>query len=282
MHTDGPVSPSHRLLLIAATVIVGCVGCSERRRPPQTDVAASSPTGAKPPVLRDGFEGGSLAPFWLAGDYGSGRYAPGAVVLSEDYARSGRRSAQITVRQGDVAQLGDSGQPNERAELDSGKRPVVGQDVWCGYSFLLPPGFPIVGTRLVIAQWKQSGLEGSPIVAQRFRAGRHHVTIRDLNTRGGWREYHELPPIVPGRWHDMVYHVRFSADSNGVIEVWMDGERVVRFAGDTASLRGKPLFYHKLGLYRDRMAEPMTIYIDNYAIGESYEAVDPARFTERK
>jgi hypothetical protein len=32
------------------------------------------------------------------------------------------------------------------------------------------------------------------------------------------------------------------------------------------------------GVYRDRWKDPMTIYIDNYAMGNSYEEVDPARF----
>ncbi len=34
----------------------------------------------------------------------------------------------------------------------------------------------------------------------------------------------------------------------------------------------------RAGLYRDRWPEPMTIYFDNYTVGESFEAVDPARF----
>ena len=161
--------------------------------------------------------------------------------------------------------------------MDSGERPLLGRDVWYGFSFLIPPGFPIVDTRLVISQWKQSGLEGSPLVAQRFRNGRHYVTLRDLETLGRWREEVDLPPIVPGRWNDMVYHLRFAADSSGLVEVWMNGQRVVRSTGAIASPRGKDRFYHKVGLYRDRMAEPMTIYIDNYAIGESFEDVDPAR-----
>jgi hypothetical protein len=246
-------------------VLAGC----EEPRPPLAP--------GQPVSLRDDFEE-TLAPFWRPGDAGSGRYAPGAVVLSDEHARSGSRSAKITVREGDVAQQGDSGQPNERAELDSGKHPLVGQDVWYGFSFLIPHDFPIVDVRLVITQWKQEDLEGSPIVAQRFRDGRHYVTIRNMRTKGSWRRQFELPPIEPGRWHDMVYHLRFATDSSGLVEIWMDGERVGAASGRTASTEGAERFYHKIGLYRDRMPEPMTIFIDNYAVGESFEAVDPSRF----
>lgn len=257
----------------------------------QSDVVSPAPTLAaeEPPRQpnvpasdRDGFEGQTLASFWLPGDHGSGRYEPGAVVLSDENARSGRQSTKITVTEGDIAQRGDSGQANERAELDSGPRAIMDQDVWCGFSFLIPPDFPIVTTRLVISQWKQSGLDGSPIVAQRFSGGRHYVTVRDLNTRGSWREEFELPAIVPGRWNDMVFHIRFAHDASGVVEVWTNGEQVARCVGPTASRRGTETFYHKVGLYRDRMAEPMTLYLDNYSIGARFDKVDPVVFDKER
>jgi hypothetical protein len=253
-----------------ALCIAGAFGSCNGPAPSRAASAAIAPAID----LRDGFEAAVLAPFWLPGDHGSGRYAPGAVVLTDECARSGRRSARITVRQGDVAQLGDSGQPNERAELDSGKHALLGRQAWCSFSFLVPPGFPLVDTRLVLSQWKQSGLPGSPIVAQRYVAGRHYVTIRDLGTRGGYRARYELPPIEPGRWHDMLWRVRFGDESTGEVEVWMNGRPVVHFRGATADAAGRGEFYHKLGLYRDRMAEPMTIFVDDYALGESREAVE--------
>ncbi len=267
----------------AATLLGGwtafaCGACGSGVDEPSS-FAPDTPT-LPPPLLRDGFEGPALEPFWRSGDYGSGRYAEGAVVLTDERARSGRRCARITLREGDVRQITDSGKENERAELDSGKHPLLEQDVWCGFSFLVPEAFPIVDVRLVLNQWKQSALEGSPIVAHRYRGGRNTITIRDLRTRGEWRETVELEPTQPECWNDMVFHVRFATDASGLIEVWRDGKRVARVAGPTASAEGRPYFYHKIGLYRDRMAEPMTVYVDNYTLGGGFEAVDPARFDE--
>ena len=246
-------------MLPLAVALVGCLNHTSEQ-------ASTALRPARYLELRDDFEAKSLAAFWLPGDEGSGRYQPGAVALTTDFARSGRQSVRLTVHEGDVAQLGDSGQPNERAELDSGKLPLLGHEARCEFSLLIPEGFPIVNVRLVIAQWKQSGLSGSPVIAQRYVAGRHYLTIRDLSTPGRWRETYDLPDIVPGKWNDMVYSVRFANDSTGFAEVWMNGERVVRYNGPTASPEGRESFYHKVGLYRDRMAEPMTIYIDDYAI----------------
>jgi hypothetical protein len=57
------------------------------------------------------------------------------------------------------------------------------------------------------------------------------------------------------------------------------GQENARILGDLNGRRnpGKTRS-NKIGLYRDRMKQPMTIYFDNYALGDSYETVDPARF----
>jgi hypothetical protein len=240
------------------------------------------PPSATGPVPRrvDGFESGSLADFWRPGGRGPARYELEAIVISDDRARSGRRSARITVKEGEIEQVGDDGKRTERAELDSGNLPVLGRDVWYGFSLLLPPGFPVVDNRLVITQFKQSDVEGTPLVAQRFRAGRHTLTIRSLRDGGSARTY-RLPELRLGHWVDMVYHLRYSTGDDGRIEVWMDGRRVVSYAGPTASEKGAARFYHKVGLYRDRWKEPMTMYVDNYTVGEGFEQVDPSRFDRR-
>jgi hypothetical protein len=281
------------LVLWAAFVTsLGTMSGCDRAKPeaqPAGGADGSSPAkGSGEPVqagpklpLTDGFEGDAIAAFWRAGNYGAGLYEPGAVVVTTDRARSGARSARITVKEGDVERLGDDGQKVERAELDSGHYPFLDRDIWYGYSFLLPQDFPIVNNRLVIAQCKQSDVEGSPLIGQRFRAGYHYLTIRPPGASGN-DDIRPLPEIRLGRWVDMVYHLRYSYGDDGRIEVWMDGVRVVDYTGPTASKSAADRFYHKVGLYRDRWKQPMTMYVDNYTLGESFEAVDPARFDQRR
>src|SRR5262249_50030521 len=58
-----------------------------------------------PAIVRfDGFEGDSVGSFWRPGNAGDGRFAPGAVVVSADHARTGSKSVKITVREGDIKQ----------------------------------------------------------------------------------------------------------------------------------------------------------------------------------
>src|SRR5437870_5209024 len=99
------------LALIALGTAGGCGRATQADGPGSGDgarPAADSPADGRI-VLADGFESGSLADFWLPANYGTGLYAPGAIVVSTDYARGGTRSAKITVHEGDIEQRGDDG-----------------------------------------------------------------------------------------------------------------------------------------------------------------------------
>jgi len=65
-----------------------------------------------------------------------------------------------------------------------------------------------------------------------------------------------------------------------VVEVWANGTRVASYTGPTADPKGKNAFYHKIGLYRDRLKQPMTVWFDNYSMGATKESVDPSRFAQ--
>ena len=219
-------------------------------------------------ILADGFESGELEPFWKPGDSGSGRFEPGAVVHSQDVAFSGRYSVEITVREGDIDQPGDVGVRTERAELDSGKHDFLNRQIRYRFAVRISKHFPIVDNRLVISQIKQKGLRGGPIVAQRFREGRHYITVRKLGSHVKRRLYFELPELEPEVWHLMQYTVRFSHGSDGFVHVLMNGKEVVRYCGQTGDANAKEYFYHKFGLYRDRWPDPMTIYFDDFRMSE--------------
>jgi hypothetical protein len=224
--------------------------------------------------LSDGFESGRLADFWLPGDYGAGRYVPGRVKFSTNFARSGKYSVELTVHEGDVKQTGAENTINERTELDSGKYPLYGKEICYGFSFLVPKDFPIVDVRLVISQIKQSDGDG-PLIAERYRDGAHTISIESH----GKKKRFTLPRIRKGEWQDIIYRVRYH-DKDGYIDIWMNGKKVATYKGPLGSSEFRNFFYHKMGLYRDRMPQPMTIYFDNYRIGPTIESVDPSKFQE--
>jgi len=137
---------------------------------------------------------------------------------------------------------------------------------------LVPEDFPIRDVRLVISQVKQSDGDG-PLIAQRYRDEKHTLTVESH----GKKERFTLPKIRHGQWNDMIFRARY-AERDGFVEVWMNGKRVVNYKGPLGNAGVRNLFYHKIGLYRDRMKEPMTIYFDNYRTGKRIDVVDPAKF----
>jgi hypothetical protein len=223
-----------------------------------------------PRELRDDFEASTVGAFWLPGNYGSGLYAPGAVRVSTNYARTGIQSLRVTVRKGDMASPGGDGKTTERADLDSGHFPLLGRTATYAFSVLFPREFPTVDTRLVFGTCKQSDV-ARPILAERFRNGRHTLTIESQ----GKRKEYKLPKLVLGRWHDVQYVVRYETNATGSIEVSFDGKKVVDYTGPTAEPAYKNSFYHKFGLYRDQIEEPMTAYFDNFTMRIDYPVGHP-------
>jgi hypothetical protein len=74
-----------------------------------------------------------------------------------------------------------------------------------------------------------------------------------------------------GRWLDFKFQTRFTTNQNGRIRAWLNDRLLVDYTGvnaypenATTGYRNPSRFYFKMGLYRDLMAEPMTIYIDEY------------------
>ena len=74
---------------------------------------------------------------------------------------------------------------------------------------------------------------------------------------------------VRNRWLDFHFQIRFSRGQRGRIRAWLGEHQIVDHEGVTAYpesggyARWDP-FYFKVGLYRDRMSEPMTVFVDEY------------------
>src|SRR5215470_3152629 len=234
---------------------------------------AQDPKPATPDDVYDGFETSELSPVW-----DTSKFDPGAVTLQSDVVRAGQRAARIVLRPGDYYEPGTDGDPaTERAELMESRKLISREGVHYEYSFsiFVPKDFPIVPTRLVIAQWKQycpgkgPCSNDSPVLAVRYIGGQLRIT----QALGPERrvQLYRAPHDLRDKWTDFRFHVRFAPDESGRVEAWLDGTRVVDHRGVTAYAEGPAsgyptpsVFYFKMGMYRDVMAEPMTMYFDEY------------------
>jgi Polysaccharide lyase len=241
-----------------------------------------------PVSVYDDFEAPTLNKLWQ-----TILLAPGALKLQSGVVHAGHGAAEITLRAHDRFEAGINGDSDsERDELVEGKALVARTEVDCAYeysfSMFLPTTFPIVPTRLVIAQWKQycpdqlKMLNGSsiaakgnrvcsndsPILAIRYMSNALSLT-QDIN-----KEHtivYERKGEFRNRWLDFEFKVRFSPRTAGKIQTWLDNKQIVNFSGATANpentATGYPSpshYYFKMGLYRNVMTKPMTIYVDEY------------------
>jgi hypothetical protein len=81
----------------------------------------------------------------------------------------------------------------------------------------------------------------------------------------------EAATDLRGKWTGFRFRLRFTPHETGVVQAWIDERQEVdyhgptAYAGNDATGYAKPShFYFKIGLYRDVMAQPMTIYLDEY------------------
>lgn len=219
----------------------------------------------------DGFETKKLSNAWT-----TDRMGKDAFEIQSAIVRNGNMAAKITLKAGDVFEAGNSkSHSSERDELCEARNTwsVEGKEYEYRFSFFLPDSFLIVPTRLVIAQWKQkcphdsSCSDDSPVMAIRYVSGRLYLT---LQTGDDEQVLFQTKEEVRNKWLDFKFIVRFSRLNKGEIYAWLNEKQIINFNGTTcySSERGYTdvsQFYFKMGLYRNIMPEPMTIYIDEYS-----------------
>jgi hypothetical protein len=217
--------------------------------------------------VSDGFESGKLSSIW-----GTERFLRGALEFQSVIVRSGKSAIKVTLHPGDQLDE-EKGTILKRAELRESAQLVSREDsVYLNsFSLFLPDDFPVVDTPLVIAQWKQYCKSGNcridnPVIALRYEAGEFMITLK---TDPDKIILYSLRDDIRKRWLNFRFQIRFSRDTQGKIEAWLNENEIIHYTGITAYSQtyGYPkpgYFYFKMGLYRDHMDLPMTIYIDDY------------------
>lgn len=260
-----------RTVFIAATSILAVSTLALGADPGTVPVPVAAPGMAS---VADDFEAPTVSNQWL-----TAAMAPGSYAIQSDITRAGHGALRITLRPGDVLRRGEGGDAdNERDELlEAAPQNLTRVNVPYAFSWsmYLPKDFPIVAERLVVAQWWQYCANetlpchnDSPPLAVRYIGGKLLIT-QDINHQ--YRVLYEEKRDLRERWLDLRFEVRFSQKETGFVRTWLDGKQVVDFSGVTSNTQSaetgyvSPVFLlFKMGLYRNVMKEPMTIYLDTY------------------
>jgi hypothetical protein len=222
-------------------------------------IAALAGAASAEPLV-DGFEGETLGPLWWL------RAEAGRVTVQRAVVRAGASALRVEVREGDVAGVGGDGEATERTEIQLAREwwARFGETHEYAFSMYVPHDFPVSDLRLVTSQWKQTcndcSKNRSPIVALRYRRGELRITIE---TPQGRQTLFRRPGLVQGRWLDLRYRIRFHL-TDGAVAAWLDGAQVVDYRGPLGFPDDLPDIYFRLGLYRNRAAQPMVLYFDEF------------------
>ncbi|MDQ3289875.1 MAG: polysaccharide lyase, partial [Bacteroidota bacterium] len=206
--------------------------------------------------------------------------------VSSNRARNGSNSGRFEIRSEDHqirSEITLSGET--QSERWYGNSLYLPSNDWD--SDLNPDGWDI------ITQWhaKEDAGEDArfPPIALVVSKGRLSMVVywatqaENTNETVSGKKVFDLGTLEKDKWLDMVYHINFSHESDGVLEVWKNGEKVINYNGPNC-YNDKSLPYFKAGIYKRRWYDitKRVVYVDEVRVGNknaAYHDVAPSGST---
>ena len=187
-----------------------------------------------------------------------------------------------------------------RTEVTTGLNVNVGEEYWYGFSIFLPDGFVVNNDWEMVAQWHGSpdwrlGEDWRNPVLSLYTSNPYGAPTAkgewSLNLKwdskpntfeSGKKVYDgltafELGSYDIGVWTDWVFHIKRSYESDGLLEVWKNGVKVLDYNGPNCynDARGP---YSKMGIYAGTVPYTRIVYHDEFRMADAnstYEDVAP-------
>lgn len=233
-------------------------------------------------ILQTDFEGPSVSLGWDAME----ACCSYTMNKSTQFKRTGANSLRIELRKSDPDIGG-----NKRAELTDNSYPIPSETNrrWWSFSNYLPADFVRDSVHEILAQWHyratKNYVSASPPLSLQIYKGDWIVELRydsvDINNDNGANiklVSFNLGPWQRGVWNDWVFNYNYSADNDGSLKVWKNGQLVIDYKGKNF-YRGSYDPFFKIGLYRwvwsstwpstleQSVLSSRVYYIDNIKIG---------------
>jgi hypothetical protein len=196
--------------------------------------------------------------------------------IVNDPVYEGRKAARFELRAGDPENNNGT-----RAELSF---PAPGNtnnlERWYAFALYFPKDdYEFDSSDEVISQWHQGG-KATPSLCIRTKAGRIRLRIKAGIDK---KEWIELGAIKKEVWQYYVLHIKHSAAADGLIEIWRNGELVVKHSGANMYNLTNGNFHPpnwKLGIYKaDWNGSAVTksskrvLYFDAIKIGDAHASL---------
>lgn len=162
-------------------------------------------------------------------------------------ANSATEVFRFEVRAGDMwSEDVESGENKERSEFDGYSRRWSGKTpVWGSYAFLIEPGQPYASDWTSIMQ--MHGSEARPFSLQ-FTNEALSIFTEHLEAGTAVQKRVYLGALKRGAWHNAVFRLVQSSSSDGMLEFWLDGQKILKAQGPVGTDANKT--YSKFGIYR--------------------------------
>jgi hypothetical protein len=179
----------------------------------------------------------------------------------------------------------------KRSEL-SGSR-LTQADGWYGYSVFIPHTYVSDPIKDIITQYHNvlpdtATLPSTVPISLRIQNDHYYIFIQWSATNDGWSHdgevLQDLGPVTKDAWTDLVWHIKWSFLSDGVVQLWKNGVLVVNRTGPNCYNDGR-LPYFKCGEYKPDWKHEVTagitsrdVYFDDIRIassGGNYNSVVP-------
>lgn len=195
----------------------------------------------------------------------------------------GRISERFEVRQGDCgSQPGwsDCAMDRERSEMSELKPYTqLKQPTWYAWSVWFDASWPDISpVTTTIGQFHQRD-QSVPAVLFIQRDGRYFLRLesaKDLYPTNNVRTL-LTEQDLRGRWHRIIVFAIWSTDSDGVLQVWINGVQRLDLRGPN-TVNNTPIYF-KYGIYRSFVSRnntrpPQILYIDEVRKGPTRNSVD--------
>ncbi|MCF2501477.1 polysaccharide lyase [Dyadobacter chenhuakuii] len=209
-----------------------------------------------------------------------------SATLTDSVKRNGLRSARIELRKGDLSQ----GAPWSEFGLSPNKN----REEWYAFSVYFPRSFVKDTIEESIVQWQAlpDFSKGEKWRSPPLLLGVLNDSIvlevrsdsKEVNHQGDYTFNRlNLGRLDKEQWLDWVFHIRWSYDNTGVIEVWKNGKLVLQRINEPNAYNDAMYPYFKIGLYKwgwERKSKTVTnsriMFIDEVKVGNEssgYEKV---------
>lgn len=201
--------------------------------------------------------------------------------VSSDQVFEGKKSGKFELRYGD------------RVVTKTGVRSEVlfpeqlHRERWYSFAVFFPAdGFGTDTDPEIISQWHQEKM-GSPSVSLLVKNNRLNLNVgNDVKVGGSKRDNFDLGPVQKNSWNEFVFHYIHSNESDGLIEIWKNGEKILTRQGGNIYPGILPKW--KIGIYKwiwettQTNVDKRILYFDNVRMGNEHASLKDMISTQNK